>query len=441
MKRYILQDLKVWKDQDDRMPLLLRGARQVGKSYVIENFGKTEFENLVTINFEFQPELKSCFTTLDPHEIINNLHVLTGQPINPGRTLLFLDEIQECPNAILSLRYFKEKLPQLHVIGAGSLLEFTLNDEHFRMPVGRIQFLFLKPLSFKEFLTATGNQSLREYMENVHVKMQIPEAIHEKLIKFIHQYTILGGMPAVVQEYINQKNMSRCQQLQTALLQTYRNDFGKYAKHTDQKYIQRLFEKAPGLIGQHFKYIKVDPDMRSRDIKKALNMLADAGLIYPVFSSTASGIPLISLADEKKFKIFFLDIGLVKRATQLNAEILLHEDILLVNRGTLAEQLVAQELLAYSSKFEPGALYFWTRDKKGSMAEIDFLTTHHEDILPIEVKSGTTGRLKSLQIFMQEKNSKFGIHISQQPLLFAEKILSLPIYLLGELQRLIEEIL
>jgi len=223
------------------------------------------------------------------------------------------------------------------------------------------------------------------------------------------------------------------------LLNTYRNDFGKYATHAEHKHLQRLFEKAPGLIAQHFKYTKVDPDLRSRDIKNALALLQQAGLIYPIYTTAASGLPLESVVNEKKFKILFLDVGLAMRASRLDIELLLQEDLLLLNRGAVAEQLVGQELLAYSSPYDDAALYFWCREKKSSQAEVDFVINMHTQIIPIEVKAGTTGRLKSLNMFMDEKQVSLGIHVSQQPLSLTKNILSLPLYLIGELPRFVRD--
>lgn len=438
MNRDLEQDLLRWKAQTHPMPLLLRGARQVGKTYVVEKFGQAHFDQVVALNFELQPEMVRCFESLEPLEILNTIFLLTQKKVEPQKTLLFLDEIQDCPNAIRALRYFKEKLPQLHVIGAGSLLEFTLNDVHFRMPVGRIQSLYLKPLSFKEYLTGSGHQELRNWIEHLDLNSTITQPVHEQLLKLVREYMALGGMPAVLKMYIETKDLSECQHIQTALLNTYRQDFGKYSKKTDHRYLQRLYEKIPGLIGENFKYNKVDSDMKARDIKEAIYLLQNSGLIYPIYSTSASGIPLASLINEKKFKILFLDVGLVTRAGKLETELLFNQDILLVNRGMLAEQFVGQELLAYSSPFEEGNLYFWSREKYSSMAEVDFITTVDANIIPIEVKAGATGRLKSLKLFMEEKNSILGVRISQQSLNYADKILSLPLYMAGEINRLIK---
>jgi hypothetical protein len=439
MRRALEKDLLEWKSRSTRLPLLLRGARQVGKTYLVEQFAREHFPQAVTINFELQPELASCFDSLEPAEILNSLTLLHRQKITPGDTLLFLDEIQECPNAIRALRYFKEKLPELHVIAAGSLLEFTLNDPGFRMPVGRVESLYLYPLSFKEFLLAMGYQDLHDYLEQVAFKTIIPDAVHQHLLKLVREYMVLGGMPAVLQAYLTSQNMHDCQLLQAALLNTYRNDFGKYAGRTNHKYLQRLFEKAPGLVAEHFKYAKVDPDMRSRDIKTAFEALRYAGLIYPVYATTAAGLPLISLVNEKKFKLLFLDIGLLNKTRGAAAELLLDKENILMHQGALAEQFVGQELIAYASAYEEANLYFWHREKRSSQAEVDYITTYGASIVPIEVKAGTTGRLKSLNLFMQERNIVRGVRISQSPLQLEKNILSLPLYMMGELKRLVTE--
>ncbi len=441
MNRDLEQALLHWKMKKQPMPLLLRGARQVGKTYLVEKFGRTHFDQVLTINFELQPEMIRCFESLEPQDILNTLFLLTKQKVEPQKTLLFLDEIQDCPNAIRALRYFKEKLPAQHVIGAGSLLEFTLNNADFRMPVGRVESLYLKPLSFKEYLSGCGHDELRHWIEHVDIHTTITQVVHEKLLKLVKEYMILGGMPSVVKMYLDTQDLNECQLIQTGLLSTYRQDFGKYAKKSDHRYLQRLFEKIPGLIGENFKYSKVDPDMKSRDIKEALYLLQNAGLIYPVYSTSASGIPLSSLINEKKFKVLFLDVGLVTRASKLEIQILFDQDILLVNRGMLAEQWVGQEILAYATPFEEGSLYFWSREKRSSMAEVDFIITVDANIIPIEVKAGATGHLKSLKLFMQEKNSLVGVRVSQQLLSYTEKILSIPLYMVGEIPRLIKSVI
>lgn len=438
MQRLIENNLISWKDQVNRMPLLIRGARQVGKSYAVESFAK-EYFSPISINFEKYPLYKQVFTTLEPQEIIKKISSLSGQPVIPGKTLLFLDEIQECPNAIQALRYFKEDLPSLHVIAAGSLLEFILNDSKFRMPVGRIQNYFLKPLSFKEFLLAMNQSFLLDDLAQVTPQVTVDTAIHEKLLHYLRQYLVTGGMPAVIAQYIATQNLSACQEVQANILLTYRNDFGKYANKTQHKYLQALFEQAPGLVGQHFKYVDVDPQMQSRDLKQALYALQNAGLVTLVYLSQATGLPLRSLINQKKFKLFFLDVGLTQYASLLSATLLMSSDLLAVNRGQIAEQFVGQELLTLGEIYQAGELYYWERDR-GNLAEIDFVLNIDAHIIPIEVKAGATGRLRSLQIFMEERHLPVGVRISQHPLHWDGKILSVPLYMIHELPRLLESL-
>ncbi len=440
MERDIEKDLVKWKNSILRLPLLLRGARQVGKSWVVEKFGRQHFESFVVVNFEQNPLARACFDTLFPEKIVSAIELLTSSLITPGKTLLFLDEIQECPSAIMALRYFKEQMPALHVIGAGSLLEFALNDDQFSMPVGRVQFLYLYPLSFYEFLRAMKRENLVAYLNTLSIGSTVPAPIHEELLRLIREYMALGGMPAVLSAYLQTKSVLQCQDIQSDILSTYRRDFGKYAKISQHKILSLLFEKAPGLIAQWFKYSKVDPDIQPREMKIALQLLSLAGLIYKINSTSASGLPLTTTQNEKKFKLIFLDVGLAKRASFLDISALFHEDIILLNGGLFTEQFVGQELLAYSDKKSDSHLFFWVREEKNSSAEVDFMITIGSQIIPIEVKSGLKGRMKSLKIFMTEKQAKLGVRISLATLSLTDNILSLPLYMIGELSRLVVEI-
>jgi uncharacterized protein len=441
MQRMLEAELLNWKNQPSRMPLLLRGARQVGKTFLALSWGKQNFDNLISINFEQQREFIPCFEQLYPTKIISSLEAILRQPIIPVKTLLFLDEIQECPQAILALRYFKEQLPDLHIIGAGSLLEFTLNDPAFRMPVGRIQSLYLKPLSFQEYLQSNGYDALLELLANLTPSETLNTAVEQKLQELLREYFVLGGMPEVIQHYQQQHNWMQVQIIQSSLLTTYRNDFGKYASTTKHKYLQRLFDTVPSMVGQHFQYSKVDPDMQARDLRLALDCLIDAGIVYKVYRTSAAGLPLNAAMSEKKFKLLFLDIGLVKAKSLLDPSLMLQKDLMLLNQGMLVEQFVGQELLAYAQPYYPAEIFYWQRDKEGSKAEVDYVLQANDVILPIEVKAGKTGRLRSLQEFMKEKKTPFGIRLSLHPLSFEKGILSVPLYMIHELRRLISSLL
>jgi predicted AAA+ superfamily ATPase len=436
MYRSIIANLVKWKEAPEHLPILLRGARQIGKTTAVQQFAASNFSHLVNINFELEPDYADCFQMLKPQEIINQILLKQNTPIIPGKTLLFLDEIQNCPQAIMALRYFKEQMPELHVIGAGSLLEFALNDEKFRMPVGRVQFLYMQPLSFYEYLRAKDKSTLLSHINNASLAAPPSDVAHQELLKLVKEYLVIGGMPAVVDYYLKYQDLNACQNLQTNLLATYRNDFGKYAKLTKHKYLQQVFMKAPNLIGKQIKYTNIDTESKASNIKEAITLLVKAGLLYKVNASSCSGLPLNALINEKKFKLIFVDIGLMNRAGKINLSNLLLQDLLLVNQGAITEQFVAQELLAYQNPEEEPELYFWERDKRGSQAEVDYVINLNGSIVPIEVKSGTIGRLRSLKQFMSEKNSALGIQISQRPLSMQDKILTIPLYMIGELKRL-----
>ncbi len=441
MYRSIEQIFKKWKDDPNRLPIILRGARQVGKSYIIEKFGSEHFENQVTINFDFRPELSLYFENLDPVQIVSKLETVLNKRIIPGKTLLFFDEIQNCPKAIQSLRYFKEKMNQLHVMAAGSLLEFVIHEEHFSFPVGRVQSLYLKPLSFREYLQSLHEESIIKYIDILSWEHPFDEIIHEKLLQYVRQYFLTGGMPAVVRSFLEKKSFLECQQILKTLLETYRSDFSKYASKTQYKYLQVFFEKAPGLVGQHFKFSHIDPELRSRELKIALEQLEWAGLLHRIIATSASGIPLQTHIKENKIKLLFLDIGLMNCGQKIDIESIWNTNLTHLNVGIQAEQFVGQELLSYEDVYSKPHLYFWTREKQGSLAEVDYVIQSGTKIFPVEVKAGTTGRLKSLAQFIKEKKSPFGIRISQHPLSYHDQILSIPFYMIDQIHRLASSLL
>lgn len=439
MYRSLEKELKLWKDSKLRYPLLLRGARQVGKTYLVEKFGKEEFESFVSVNFEAQPEASACFETLHPEEILIRLHSILKVQIVPGKTLLFLDEIQNCPKAIAALRYFKEKMPNLHIIGAGSLLEFALIDGKFSFPVGRVQFLYLKPLSFWEFLHARRGNAFVERLSTFSLS-ELPTAdLHEEMLRLVKEYALVGGMPAAVSSFCEFLSLEETSQVHEILLSTYQADFSKYATSAEQKYLKTVFAGVFSVIGEQFKYSKINPDIRSRELKMALEHLQSAGLIYPIYATAASGIPLFAQVKLQRFKALFLDIGLAQHALKLDPNLIFNKDFVQVNRGMMAEQFVGQELLAYSDSHTQGQLFFWQREKKESDAEIDFVISVDHQIFPIEVKAGPYGKLKSLQVFLNEKKCPFGVQISQKPLSFQGNVLSIPFYLIHEMDRMIKD--
>lgn len=438
MKRFLEKDLIAWKKSSEHLPLILRGARQVGKSYLVEYFGKTFFNDMIVIDFERSPHLKKCFKTPDAKEIVKLIEISLQKKVVPGKTLLFLDEIQECPEALVSLRYFKELIPELHVIAAGSLMEFLLNDEKYSFPVGRVEFYYLRPFSFKEFLFALAKVSY-ERLDSVTINQALLPVEHEEMLKLVRRYFFIGGMPAAISNYLVNDSFLGCQKVHERILQAYSSDFGKYSKRIQHQYLYLLFQKAPALVGKIVKYVNIDRETRSRDLKPALNLLTKSGLIHQSFATTASGIPLHAHIRENRFKLFFLDIGLLQTASQVDAQDIWEKKINQINAGSLAEQFVGQELLASAKSYQNRSLLFWEKDK--SEAEVDFVTTFGSRIIPIEVKAGSTGRLYSLRNFLDIKKASLGVRISEQPLSFHNRILSVPFYLVHVLDRLIKEIL
>lgn len=432
MNRTLLASLKTWAHARIRKPLLLRGARQVGKTFVIRQLGES-FDSFVELNFELEPELSKCFRSLKPQDIINAIAFIRSVSIVPGKTLLFLDEIQMCPEAIQALRYFKEEMPELHVIAAGSLLEFTLTQESISMPVGRIEYVYLYPCSFYEFLINAKQDVALEHLENITLATVLSDAAHDHLLKLFKEYSVVGGMPEALHTYQETRDLYQVQRIQNSILQTYRDDFGKYANAAHHKYLQAVYNQVPGMVGTQIGYQKIEPEFRSRDLKNAITLLEQAGVVKRIYATAAVGLPLSATLQEKKFKLHFLDIGLVQRKMGLSTNLLIEEDIFKVNAGALAEQSVAQELLAYQDPFSPAELYFWARDKHNAKAEVDFITNIGGHIIPIEVKSGAMGRLKSLNIFLQEHAVPVGVKISSAPLSKTGKILNVPFYLVYKL--------
>jgi uncharacterized protein len=438
MERELTKSLISWKDSVARQPLLLRGARQVGKTYLVEQFAKENFDRLIKINFEQQRHFCECFDSLDITRIIQEIELNSNELVEPGKTLLFLDEIQECPNAIKSLRYFFEKIPELHVIGAGSLLEFALSAEGFSMPVGRVQFLYLYPMSFSEVLRALDKDKLYDYLQEISLSDKIPGSIHQELLRLLYLYFMLGGMPRIIKLYIDSQKLLICREAQVSLLNSYRDDFGQYASKVQQRYCERVFSKSFELVAKNFKYTDIDPDMDYRSIKTAINLLFKANILYPIYYTKANGLPLSATQVEKKFKLLFLDLGLVQAAGRVPPDMIINQNLMQLNRGVLTEQFVGQHLLSMQPSYDRSELYYWQRDAKNSQAEIDYVFAVDNIIVPIEVKSGKSGRLKSLKSYLDShKQSDFGVKISTDELGTDENILSIPLYMVEQLPRLI----
>lgn len=428
MNRFIFFDLISWKSSRQRKPLLLRGARQVGKTYAVRQFGKT-FKNFVEINFEKKPQFKKIFELdLDPVRIIKEISIAVDTQIIPSETLLFIDEIQEFPLAIIALRYFYEEMPTLHVIGAGSLIDFAIDQ--VGIPVGRINFLYMYPMSFIEFLCASNNKLLAREIIHHEPKDMLSDMIHTKALRLMGEYMALGGMPKVVHEWISNQNLQSCMSLLREIKISYEQDFAKYARKNQIKYLELLFKNIPSLICQSFKYAQVDPNYKKRELEPALWLLEKAGIVHQVIQTAANGIPLGAELNLHKFKLLMLDVGLNQTLLGLQLKEWFIDPIPnFVNKGNLVENFIGQELLAYSDPTHKEPLYYWSKETKGSHAEVDYVIAIQRNIIPIEVKSGHGATLQSIRQFLKSHiHSSYGIRFSIHNYSVHDDIHSYPLY-------------
>ena len=451
MKRHAEDDLLSWKNSPSRKPLVIRGARQVGKSFLVREFAALQFSNCIEINFERQSHLRAVFKTLHPQKIISSLELEVDKNITPGQTLLFFDEIQAAPEVLASLRYFYEELPELHVICAGSLLEFSLSDPHYSVPVGRIEYRYLGPMNFEEFLEAIGEQRLKNFIAQTDWTNPPPSNIHEKLLGYVRIFMMTGGMPSSILAYLNTKSFLESEKVKVSIVETYREDIGKYKGKVDGERIRRVFDAIPAMIGKKFKYTHIDREDSSKNLALALDLLCKALVVSKVHHSDGNGAPLKQEARQNYFKPLFLDIGLMLTCLGFTInDIDPSEDFTLVNEGAFAEQFVGQHL-NYMDLFRKPECHYWLREHRSSNAEVDYIYSTGSHIIPIEVKAGKTGSLKSMQSFLFHKKRTFAIRICSQPLSLTNakfslangsedefELLTLPFYLVGQMARLIE---
>jgi hypothetical protein len=428
MRRLISYYLAQWRRQSGRKPLLLRGARQVGKTHAVRELGRS-FTNYVEINFELTPKVKDVFIQdLQPQRILRELALITDSTIIPGETLLFLDEVQETPQAVTALRYFYEMIPELHVIAAGSLLDFAI--DHISMPVGRLSSLYMHPMSFLEFLKAIDRDLLIEEILQHRPETALSDPIHHKLLTYLSTYLAVGGMPEAVQCWVETQDVRQCSRIHHELVDIYRQDFQKYSKKLQLKYIELLFDKIPLQLGKSIKFSHFSTDCRKRGLAPCLELLYKANLIYKVTHSAGNGMPLGAEVSPDKFKLIFLDVALSQAI--LGADLknwILQPQQEFINKGEIVEAMIGQELLAYSSPHKQPHLYYWHREIPGSNAEIDYLVQQEEKIFPIEVKSGLSGGMKSMQLFLQiHAKSPYGIRFSPHNYSIFDHVHSYPLY-------------
>lgn len=409
MKRVAEQELLEWHQKKDRMPLILRGARQVGKSTLVRNFCKNKKFDLLEVNLE-KVKIKSIYhNELNIEDVTNEIELISRKKITP-KTLLFIDEIQEDPKMIQVLRYFYEDRPDLPIIAAGSLLEIALKEGEFSFPVGRVEFCYLGPMSFTEFLYACDEEILARQIES----LKFTSSVQSRALSYLKKYLFVGGMPKAVLEYTKQKSFLVVRDIQEQIVQTYAADFPKYNKKVDLNRISRVFHSAAIHVGKKTIYQALDRESKSRDIKRVLELLIDARILIVAYHVEASGTPMDATMDESLFKLYFLDVGLMNCIHRLDYENLEREfDQNFITKGMMAEQFVAQHL-AYirGTSFVP-QLRYWLRDKGSQKGEIDFLFEHKSNIYPIEVKATLGGHLKSLFYFSAEKKWANALKLSK----------------------------
>ncbi|HSO87565.1 MAG TPA: ATP-binding protein [Draconibacterium sp.] len=428
LTRKIDKELQLWKSEHGRKPLLLRGARQVGKSSSVRKLGES-FRSFLEINFEENKKIHSLFNgDLTPQVLCENLSLMFDKEIIPGETLLFFDEIQSCIPAISSLRFFYEKMPELHVIAAGSLLEFALSEIP-SFGVGRIRSIFMYPLSFDEFLDAVGQQKLRELKSIADAQNPLAGPLHDKLLTLLKKFLIIGGMPEAVRNYVTKNDLRECQRVLDDLIISFRNDFAKYKVKIPSLRIREVFDSVVQQAGGKFVYTKASQNLNTAQIKEALELLIMAGLVIPVTHTSANGIPLGAEVNLKKRKMLLIDTGLFQRLMQLDiSELLLGDGFDLINKGEIAEQFVGLEIVKNTSCYEQKELFYWHREALNSNAEVDYLIQKQNDIVPLEVKSGTKGSMNSMFLFLKEKKAKYGCRISLENFAEYENIKVYPLY-------------
>jgi predicted AAA+ superfamily ATPase len=434
MERDIAIQLHEWKTSSRRKPLVLRGARQVGKTYLLKHFAKHEYASMVYLNFEADPLLSQLFAgKLDPTTLIRQISLYFNQPIDATETLLIFDEIQECPEALNSLKYFYEEAPEYHIVAAGSLLGVKLaNTKGF--PVGKVHFMDVYPLSFFEFLTALNRQDLRAFLESIKTSEKVPVPIHDELLDLLRRYFYLGGMPEVVADYVAHQDYQQARVIQQDILDAYLLDVAKHAKSTDVIKISDIWKKIPSQLAKEnkkFIFSAISAGARGREYESALQWLTDAGLIYRSYNITKPSLPLSSYCENQAFKVFLLDVGLLGAMTGITADLLIRGHELFTEfKGSFTENFVAQTLMTQ----QPHNLYYWT---SSGTAEVDFITSYQNEVFPLEVKAGGSTKHKSLRVYADKYAPKAITRANLLNLECAENFYNIPLYLVGRFPSLV----
>jgi len=430
-----------WRLSSKRKPLLLRGARQVGKTYSVRQLAK-DFDHYIEINFLDNNSFSGFFNRgdYDIAQITRQISAYFGKPIIDGQTLLFFDEVQSCPEAIESLRFFYEKRPDLHIIASGSLLEFALTQ----LPsfgVGRIENLFMYPVNYCEYLLAIGQQQLLDELFRVNLKAGCPELFHRTFLKHYKNFLLVGGLPEAVAEFANSGDLLKTSQLVENLLVNYEDDFKKYASKVPVDRLREVWRSASLQAGKKFIHKHAFLDADSRQVQQTLNLLVMAGIVHKVYHSDGNGPPLGAEVDLKKFKTLPLDSGIYLQLTGLRfAELALLDPADLINKGAFIEVHCGLEMLAYSKPTSRAGLNYWHREAKNSNAEVDYLISVQGKIIPIEVKASTRGAMHSMHQFLKAKNASLGIRVSAQNFGWHNRIMMVPFYALSQIERLVSSL-
>jgi len=453
MQRKQLNFLEKWIQSPERKPLVIRGARQVGKSTLVRLLAAQQNRPLAEVNLERFAELDRVFNTMDVQHIVDQIEALPKMaPLSP-QSILFLDEIQNAPNALPALRYFHEDLKTVPVISAGSLLEFILADHRFSMPVGRIQYLHMGPMTFREFLDALDEKALAAAIDSYAPGKELGTVVHGRLLKLLRAYYFVGGMPEAVAVYARNRKFSDVAPVHNSIIDTYRDDFPKYARARNLARLLTVFNFAARNVGAKVKYSSISKDERSEALRQDIELLTLARVISKVVHTDASGLPLQADLNEKAYKLLFLDVGLMNAISGMSWDTLSRQDdIELINKGAVAEQFIGQHLLDLLAESPNRELTYWLREGKSLNAEVDYVTAFGGRIVPVEVKAGGKGRLRSLHQFMGEKKLPLAVRFdaslpSEQKvettirkggreLAVRYRLLSLPLYLIERLPEL-----
>ena len=431
---YIQRDidpvLSEWKNSSRRKPLLLRGVRQCGKTRTVRHLAE-QFENYAEINLEKQPSLHSLFSgDIDAKKIVSRLELETLQPIRPGRTLLFIDEIQACPRAVTALRYLYEDLPELHVIAAGSLLEIVLNNrkkDKIDFPVGRIRSIYLYPLSFREFLMGTGQGLLCSYLDQLNA-FDDRNIAHKKLMDAYKTYLIVGGMPEAAAEYCNTASLLSCQNIHRDILLSFLDDLGKYDTDIPAEILRKVFDYALHHVCSQVKVSSAIPGVSAYYFEESIKLLRRAGLVYPVYAASCDSLPLGSGIKEANKKLLFFDTGIYLTECGLDVGDILTSDVFeKINKGSVVEMQTGLEMIKYTDPFREAAIFYWYR--AGANAEVDYVIQKEDMILPVEVKASGKGSMQSMYSYLEtHPDAPYGIRVSAEDFSTYGQIHVYPVY-------------